>query len=534
MKHRRNPWGASALSLALSTSVLAAPTTSPDKPATTESTSSGTVTMRGQAIAYTAVAGTLVVHPNSYDDSTDIVRKRVGEPDPTKPEDKTLEPTASMFYTAYFKKGADPATRPITFVYNGGPGSASVWLHMGSFGPRRIETLDDSHTPAAPYRFINNDDTLLDASDVVFIDAPGTGFGRIAGKDAEKAFWGVDADGHAFANFITQFLGKFGRYNSPKYLFGESYGTMRSAVVVNDLQNDDSIDFNGVILLSQILSYGNSVDGANDDPGNDRPYVLALPTYAATAAYHHMLPTQPADLQAFLREVEHFASTDYLLALQQGADLSAADRQHVVQKLHDYTGLPVDYIDRADLRITGGEFEHELQARTGIATGRLDTRFSGPQIDPMSKEVGYDPQSSAISSAYVSAFNDYVRKTLHYGDDAIYRPFGRLKADSWQAPHTLPDDGNQSQVPNVMPDLALAMKTNPLLHVMLNAGYFDLATPYYEGIYEMKHLPIPAALQKNIEFKQYQSGHMVYVSEASLKQLHDNVAAFIRETDHQG
>ncbi|GBR05409.1 peptidase S10 [Gluconacetobacter liquefaciens] len=495
-----------------------------------ERTSSGTITIDGKPVAYQAVAGTLVVHPHGWDDSDETVQHQTPGSD-AHAIDGNPDATASMFYVAYFRKDSRPDSRPVTFIYNGGPGSSSVWLHMGAFGPRRVVTNDDTHTPASPYRLIDNPQSLLDVTDLVFIDAPGTGFGRINGKDKEKLFWGVDADGQAFTSFVSQFLAKYGRYNSPKYLFGESYGTMRSAVLVNDLQNQENIDFNGVILLSQILSYDNSVDEPALNPGMDEPFVLALPTYAATAWYHHKLPQQPEDLKAFLAEVEHFASTDYLAALQQGAALPDADRARIVERLHAYTGLPADYIRRADLRIDGGEFSKTLQSDDGMTTGRLDTRFSGPALDPLSEEAGYDPQSTAISSAYVSLFNDYVRKTLNYGDGLTYRP--EIDIQHWNFHHAA-GGGTESDGPaNVMPDLAEAMKTNPTLKIMLNAGYFDLATPYYEGVYEMRHLPIPTALQKNIEFRQYQSGHMVYANIPALTQLHDNIADFIRRTDNQ-
>ncbi|GBD55591.1 S10 family peptidase [Gluconobacter wancherniae] len=513
------------------TPVLAAATPAVSPVPNADSVTTGSVTVGGTAIPYHAVAGTILVHGSNYNDSAEVISSRGTKIDTSKDEDAKNPPVASMFYTAYFKQGVPSNKRPITFIYNGGPGSASVWLHMGSFGPVRVNTPGDQHLAAAPYPLINNPQSLMDVSDVVFIDAPGTGFSRIAGKDAGKEFLGVDGDAEAFTHFIAQFLAKYHRYNSPKYLFGESYGTMRSAVVINNLEQDESIDFNGVILLSQILNYDNSDDGPQFNAGMDAPYILALPTYAATAWYHHCLPQQHPDLKAFLKEVEQFASTDYTLALQQGADLPEAKKQEIANRLHDYTGLPVDYILRADLRVNGGEFDQQLQAKTGNATGRLDTRFSSPTIDPMSQEVDYDPQSTAISSAYVSTFNEYVRSTLKYGTDENYRlsnPQGH-----WDSHHRQPGGGYQPKgVPNVMTDLAMAIKTNPNLHVMLNAGYFDLATPYYEGIYEMKHLPIPANLQKNIEYAQYQSGHMVYVDPNTLQQLHDNVAAFIRKTDN--
>jgi carboxypeptidase C (cathepsin A) len=496
-------------------------------------TSTGSVTVGAQAIAYQAVAGTLIVHPKGWDDVPRDPKSDKEDASPGSEGEHNPSAEASMFYVAYFKSNGGTA-RPVTFLYNGGPGSATVWLHLGAFGPRRIVTSTDTHTPAAPYSLVNNTSSLLDASDLVFIDAPGTGFSRIAGKDREKAFYGIDQDAYAFAEFISQFLTKYGRWNSPKYLFGESYGTPRSAVLVNMLEAERSVDFNGVILLSQILSFDLSPDRPTSNPGIDVPYETVLPTYAATAWYHHKLPGDHPDLPALLAEVEQFAMGDYARALAAGSELPAAERTAIAQKLHDYTGLPVEYILKADLRIDGGEFRQNLQAADEMTTGRLDTRFSGPDIDPLSQRANYDPQSSALSSAYVSAFNDYARKDLHWTPDEAFKPsIGTYR--TWNFGHAQP--GQTPPIPsgmpaNVLPDLANAMKINPTLKVQLNAGYFDLATPFYQGVYEMHHLPIPAKLQSNIEYQFYDSGHMVYAKESSLRALHDNVAGFIRRTSN--
>jgi len=482
--------------------------------------SKGTATIAGKRLDYDAYAGTLVVHTKDYDDVPQNANK----------DEKVGPAEAAMFYVAYFKSGVPPAQRAVTFLFNGGPGSSTVWLHMGAFGPRRVVTADSTHTPAAPYAIVNNDFSLLDATDLVFIDAPGTGFSRVAGKDREKAFYSVDADAQAFADFIEQFLRKYGRWNSPKYVFGESYGTTRSAVLVNLLESENLVDLNGVILLSQILSFANSPDGADANPGFELPFALALPTFCATAWYHHKLPQANRELAPLIAEVEQFAMTDYLAALQAGSTLDPLKRQDVVAKLHQYTGLPSAYIEKANLRVTGGEFEKTLQDDAATTTGRLDSRFSGPTMDPLSKEADYDPLEAAIGSAYVSAFNDYARKELKFGENRSFKPLTSLWKQ-WNFLHQPP--GAPMPLPqstNVMPDLAAAMKYNPHLKVMVNAGYFDIATPFFEGVYEMQHLPIPASLQQNIEYRFYDSGHMVYAHEASLKALHDNVADFIRRT----
>jgi carboxypeptidase C (cathepsin A) len=485
----------------------------------------GSISAGNHKLAYQAEAGVLVVHlKDPLDDDPPLpAAERSGSPPPPQP------PEASMSYVAYFKGDHEDAQRPITFLYNGGPGSSTVWLHMGAFGPKRVLTASDAHSPAAPYRVVDNEYTLLDASDLVFIDAPGTGFGHLRGADKEKAFYGVDQDAHAFANFIVAFLSRHGRWNSPKYLFGESYGTTRSAVLAYVLQSEKALDLNGVILLSQILSFDNSADAPQFNPGVDQPFVLALPTYAATAWYHHKLPDQAASLEPFLAEVEQFALGDYWRALAAGNTLSAERKAEIAAKLHVYTGLPVDYIQRANLRINAGEFEKTLLG-SEMTTGRLDSRFAGPTLDPMSKEAEYDPQSAAISSAYVSAFNDYVRKTLKFGDKKIYKEIADIDK-VWDYQHQPP--GAPSKVPqatNVEPDLAVAMKQNPNLKVQLNGGYFDIATPFFAALYELQQLPIQPSLQGNIETHFYTSGHMVYVHEPDLKALHDNVAAFIGKT----
>lgn len=491
-----------------------------------ERQSEGSVTVGGQRIDYQAIAGTLVVHAKGWDDVPQNADK----------EAKEGPPEASMFYVAYFRKNAKASERPITFIYNGGPGSSTVWLHMGAFGPRRVITADAAHGAAAPYTVVNNDYSLLDTSDLVFIDAPGTGFSRAAGKDRDKAFYGVDGDARAFADFISQFLGKYSRWNSAKYLFGESYGTTRTATLVALLETDEvyNIDFNGVIMLSQVLAFDGSVDGPGrdgspeDNPGVELPYELSLPTFAATAWYHHKLPGEPRALPPLLAEVEAFTLGEYATALAAGSALDPLRRDAIAAKLHEYTGLPVDYILKANLRINGGKFAQNVIGDVGRVAGRLDSRFTGPPFDPLSEGAEYDPQAASISSAYVSAFNDYVRKDLKFGANRRFKLFAD-DFKTWNMDHAAPNapSASQAQSLNVIPDLSVAMKYNPRLKVQVHGGYFDLATPYFAAVYEMHHLLVPLKLQENIDYNFYESGHMVYAHEDSLKKLHANVARFI-------
>ena len=515
--------------------VVTGPLAAPEATATQDSVTEGSVTLAdGQTVNYRAVAGTLTVGATDQQDATIGLDGKtlpdLGEKAPDKPEDAPA--TARMFYAAYFKKDAAAEHRPVTFMYNGGPGSSTMWLHMGSFGPKRVVTTDTEHDAAAPYSIVENKYSLLDVSDVVFIDAPGTGFSRIFGKDKDKAFWTMDGDAHAFERFIRRFLTKYDRWNSPKYLFGESYGTPRSAVLSADLHN---VDLNGIILLSAILAFDNSIDGPNVNPGVDQAYALGLPTFAATAYYHHKLPTQPAALEPFLAEVEQFAMGDYMTALLKGSDLSDAGKQAIAEKLHGYTGLPVAYLLKADLRVNGGEFSKQLQGDSDTTTGRLDSRYQGPDFDPLSQQADYDPQSNAIQSAYTTAINQYMRSELKYGKDWTYKPGAYTDSDfSWDLRHQQPGGPPAGQSwggTNVMPDLAFTMKANPKTKVFLAGGYYDLATPYFEGKYEMHHLPIPEKLQANISYHYYQAGHMIYVNEAVLKQFHDDVAGFIKSTE---
>ena len=496
-----------------------------------DSITEGSVTVEGRTIDYRAVAGTLTVG------STDAQDAMIGLdgkylPDATvdthaKPQDQPA--TARIFYVAYFEKNA-PKNRPITFLYNGGPGSSTMYLHMGAFGPERIVVPQNAtHQEGAPYTIEPNQYSLLDVSDLVFIDAPATGFSRVYGKDAAKHFFGVDQDAHAFSRFILRFLTKYNRWNSPKYLFGESYGTTRTAVLTNLLSR--RLDLNGSIFLSQILSFDDSADDPQGNPGTDNGYFLALPSMAATAWYHHHVPNQPAQLQPWLKSVEQFALGPYASALLQGSDLSPADEKQIADKLESFTGVPAAYWIKADLRVSGGEFSKELQSELGITTGRLDTRYEGPDIDPLSESAQYDPFTDALTSPYDTAINQYVRQTLKYGENETYKPSAYGPDFHWDMRHSPPGLRGWDSSTNVMPDLANAMKRNPKLHILLMGGYFDLGCTYFGATYEDKHLQIPASLDKNITYHFFETGHMVYVTTAALKELHQQTADFIRSTE---
>src|SRR6185312_5282258 len=477
----------------------------------TLSTTSGSVSIGGEKISYKANAGTLVL------------------------KDDKNEPAVSMFYVYYAKDGA-PSNRPVTFFFNGGPGSATVWLHMGAFGPQRVRTADDTHTPGAPYALVNNEDSLLDVTDEVFIDAPGTGFSRVIDKDLggkadPKDYYGVDQDAKAFTNFVQLFLSKYSRWNSPKYIFGESYGTIRGPLLAEGLQNA-AVDINGLILLSAIPNTDISADGDSLNPAIDIPFALVLPTQAAIAWYHDKIPNKPAKLEDCLAQAEKFAMGDYLTALHARPTLDAATKQQIAQQLSAYTGLSANYWMTANLRVNGGQFEHELFRDSDKLAGRLDGRFSGYALDPLGEQAEYDPQSSSISSAYVSLFNDYVRKTLNYGADLSYIPLSGSVNQGWDFKHANPFGQAFPGATNVLPDLAVTMGQNPTMKVLLAGGYYDLATAFYGAQFQMQHLPMDDKLQANISYAWYPSGHMVYANEASAKKLHDDVAKFI-ESSHK-
>jgi carboxypeptidase C (cathepsin A) len=493
-----------------------------------DSTTDSSVSIGGKTIAYKAVAGLLRVGATDQQDATIAL-------DGTTLPDSTLEPpkpgedpaTATLFYTAYFAKGENAGTRPIVFIYNGGPGSATMYLRMASFGPVRVVLPDLEHPSGGPYKIVPNEDSLLDAADLVFIDAPGTGYGRVTGKDAFKAFYGIDEDAGAFQRFIRRFLTKYDRWDSPRFLFGESYGTTRDAVLAAALQRH-GVDLNGVVFLSQILSFDDSADGSDGNPGTENGFYLALPSFAATAWYHHKVPNQTAELLPWLHEVEQYSLGEYTSALLQGADLDATKKAAVAAKLESYTGIPAALWIKANLRLTGTQFAQDLLGATGETTGRLDSRWSGPSLNPLKSETDYDPFTESVESAIQSAMNTYAHDTLNFGRDLTYEPSARMPNFNWDMAVKAQGGGWPGTSANVMGELAYTMKVNPHLHILLMGGYFDLGTLYFGATYEMKHLPIPNSLQKNIDYKFFPTGHMVYVNPEARAALRQRTAEFIR------
>lgn len=457
------------------------------------------VVINGQTLKYTAAAGNLVIK----NDKGDAI--------------------GSFFYVAYTQDGVkDVSHRPVTFLFNGGPGSSSIWLHMGSFGPMRVETADAKVTPSPPYKLVPNQFSLLDKSDLVFIDAIGTGFSRIVGKGTPKDFYGTDPDIESFGKFIQRYVTLNNRWQSPKFLLGESYGTTRAAGLVDWLQ-DKGMAFNGVILQSSWLN------GFVDFPGPpfslDLPYELYLPTMAASAWYHGKLPQKPADLTAFLHQVRQFALGDYARALDQGDRLSPADTQSIAQKLHDYIGLPVQYILDAKLRITPDRFEKELLRDEMRTTGRLDARFMGIDHDAAGETPDYDPSGTAIGPAYTAAFHWYLTNDLNYKTDLVYQVENyREVGKDWDSGQRI--DGQKYPIMDVEENLRQAMTENPHLKVFSANGYFDFATPFFETEYDLDHMGLDASLKKNISYGYYQSGHMIYLNVPALEQYKADMAKF--------
>ncbi|MDE1148210.1 MAG: peptidase S10 [Azospirillaceae bacterium] len=461
--------------------------------AETAKTTSHTVTVKGKTIKYQATAGTLTIRNDEG------------------------KPTASIFYVAYTAEGAPAAKRPVTFLYNGGPGSATLWLHMGSFGPVRVRTNSPDNTAPAPYNFSANDDSLLDKTDLVFIDAVETGYSRVLGDAKGKDFFGVDQDIDAFARAIGRYVSLNNRWNSPKFLFGESYGTTRSAALANRLQQD-GMDLNGVVLLSTILNYGIR------QPGFDTIYTSYLPSYAAAAWYHNRIPNKPADLPAFLQQVRDFARGPYAAALAKGQDITPEETDAVAKQLAAYTGLSADFIKHAKLRVNLQRFRKELLRDQAQTLGRFDSRFVGVDSDSAGENPEYDPSDRAITSAYISSQRAYLAGDLGYKTDLDYRRAAEGAIGQWDWHHKIGNSRMES--PDVALDLAVAMRQNPHLQLLSLNGWYDMATPFFATEYDIGHMELDPAQRKNITFKYYPSGHMVYLNPDALKQMVADLDAF--------
>ena len=434
------------------------------------------------------------------------------------------EPVALMGYTAYVRKGGNVAERPIMFAYNGGPGSASIWLHMGILGPQRAIVTDAGFGSNGPYRRVNNDYSIIDESDLVMIDPVGTGFAKPVGEGKGEDFWGVDQDIKSVSEFIVKYLTDNGRWASPKYILGESYGGMRSGGVAYYLLSNHMVALNGVVLVSPFMEMTSGFAGM----GIDLPHVMFLPTYAATARYHGALDPEPPDLATFMQEVGEFALNEYAPALLLGNRLDPAQRRDVLASLARYTGLSEDYWDRANLRIAEGQFNKELMRETGRTVGRVDSRFAGDMINRIGESAVYDPMLSAIGPGYLAAFMDYYQTDLEVTDVGNYTVFGKVFG-KWDWSHQQPDMGGfKLPFPNTAIDLAFAMKQNPSMRVLVQQGYYDLATPHLATEYFVDHLDVPDELRDNISIAYYEAGHMMYIHEPSMVKYKQDLAAFIR------
>jgi carboxypeptidase C (cathepsin A) len=434
-----------------------------------------------------------------------------------KDEKDTLR--ANLFFIAYTKDGeTDPSKRPILFSFNGGPGSSSVWLHMGALGPKRVLMTDEGNTLPPPYKYVDNPDTWLDKADIVFIDPMMTGFTRTAGKASQAEFTGYDNDLHFVGDFIRLYLSKYARWSSPKFIAGESYGTTRAAGLSGYLQDRYNLNVNGIILISAILDFGT----VRTDRGNDVPFPLQLPTFAATAWYHKKLDSRYSNLGTLLQEVQQFASSEYASALMKGDKISDAERNSIINKLHDYTGLSKEYLDQTNLRLYVGRFNKELLRDQKKTVGRLDARITGQDYDQAGDEFDYDASLDiAIYGGYTAAINDYIKRDLKYDNDLPYEMLtGRV--GRWVT--------SENKYLNVAEILRGAMVKNPYLKVWICNGYYDMATPYFATDYVIHHMFLPKDLQKNISFTYYEAGHMMYIHKPSLLKLKKDYDQFMNST----
>jgi carboxypeptidase C (cathepsin A) len=453
------------------------------------------IALGGGTIAYEATAGTLVV------------------------QEEDVKHKANVFFVAYTKcQVSDLSQRPIAFAFNGGPGSSSVWLHMGLLGPKRIDLGGEAAPVAPPYQLVDNEATLLDKTDLVFIDPVTTGYSRAEPADEAKQYHGVAQDLHSVAEFIRLYATKYRRWGSPKYLIGESYGTTRAAGLAEHLQNRHGMNLNGVILISSVLNF----QTIRFDDGNDLPYALFLPAYTATAWYHKKLcPELLADRRKTLAEVEKFAEGEYVLALMKGSALTAEERRDVARKLARYTGLSEEYVRHANLRIEIHRFAKELLRDSHRFVGRYDSRFVGSDGDAAAETPGFDPSYAAVQGPYTALLQEYLAKDLCYIRELPYRILTN-RVQPW-------DYGQaKNRYLNVGPSLREALARNPGLRVFVANGYYDLATPYFATRYTFNHLDLDGDLRKRVCMSYYDAGHMMYIDKKSLHKMHKDLTAFLQ------
>lgn len=457
-----------------------------------------TVVIHGHQIDYTATAGTIVL------------------------KEENGEAKASIFFIAYSKDQAveEPQCRPITFSFNGGPGSSSVWLHLGLLGPRRVLMDKDGNPLPPPYQLVNNEHSVLDMTDLVFIDPVTTGYSRAVSEEDEKKFHEFEKDIESVGEFIRLYVTRFRRWSSPKFLIGESYGTTRAAGLAGHLQERHGMYLNGIMLVSTILHFQSGYFHV----GNDLPHILFLPTYTATAWYHQLLdPELQKDLSRTLKEVEEFALTDYTLALMRGAALPAAERSRIVGQLARYTGLSEDYVEQTDLRIEIHRFVKQLLRHQRRTVGRLDSRFTGIDRDAAGEKFEFDPSYAAIQGPYTACLNDYVRNDLDFESDIVYEILtDRVRPWSYGE--------FENRYVNTAETLRKAMNQNPHLRIFVANGFFDLATPYLATRYTFDHLGLDPSLRDNVHMTYYQSGHMMYIHQPSLAKLTEDLSTFIKSS----